>query len=475
MALPVYAQQINELQNKARESLPNPYQKKLFDEISRRRVSMDLDSMARAAAQQTIVWQNETSNAVAKAFSNQIIDNRNDPEKVTGLINNIKGLRVAQASLMGQDATVAANKASAEIDSGLQDAIWTEAHIDPANAERLYNQYAPHMSTDQARERAKALFMPQLQERQVNAAYTDLSTKFNPSDPNVNPNDALNYVRDPKNYAGQITDAQRTTVANTFLGDWHRAGEIARTNQAATDSSFVDAINKNQIGNAEQFNSWKDPATGLPASPKLVQSAIDRSTKTRPANTAEYRQTLVDLSDAVSNRGLTDSTPINQAFLDGKIDKSERANLLGLQDKMQHPEKDPWFKQAESMYKDRYGAGNADAHALYPQFINNLQQNIQEQGLKGHQIYEIAQKMLQDVDKAVVNRYWFKQIPDTGQPAQATQSQNQQVPIEPGAEAWIKKSMSGTSHPATDANIRAAYEQLKAQDPEFYKHWKIGD
>jgi hypothetical protein len=103
---------------------------------------------------------------------------------------------------------------------------------------------------------------------------------------------------------------------------------------------------------------------------------------------------------------LTDSEPINTAYLDGNISGTTRKELLGLQDKMRHPEKDPWFKEAESMYKDRYGENDADAKAMYPQFINNLDQAVKEQNLKGHQIYEMAQKMLTPVDNALMKRSW---------------------------------------------------------------------
>jgi hypothetical protein len=407
-AFPAVQKQMQDLANETAASLDNPMQQKAFNEIARRRMASDLDGMARYAAQQTNSWINQTTDAMGNVYSTRILDNRQDPGAVAGYIENIKNLYAAQGQNSGTPKAIYEAKAAQVIDSALQNAILTEAgdpakgiQGNPANAENLYNQYQQFLSGDQAKQHAQAMYVPKLEEQRVNTVYTDLSSKFNPADPNVNPQDALNYIRDPKNYAGQITDAQRTTVANTFLGDWHRAGEIQKTNQSLADNSFVDAINKGQIAAADQFNAWKDPTTGLPASPKLVQSAIDRSLRGASSNPAN-RQTLVDLSDAVSNRGLTDSAPINQAYLDGKIDKTERTALLGLQDKMQHPERDPWFKQAEQMYKDRYGAGNADAHALYPQFINNLQQNIQEQGLKGHQIYEMAQKMLEPVDNAVV-------------------------------------------------------------------------
>jgi hypothetical protein len=502
-AFPQFQQDMHDLLSQTAQSLPNALQQHTFEEIARRRMSLDLDSMARHAASETNNWVNQTADATGGVYMDRIVDNRNDPNKVQGYVNNINRIYSIRGQELGQNEVTYKAQAANVINAGIAKAVQADLdRDDPESAQNTLNNYGGYLSNTGLKDGLQSKITPRLEAHQINAVTTDLESRFNPNDPNVNRNDAAAFMRDPANYP-QIGEQQRTTVLNNWLGDHNSAVQVRQATQATADNNFIDAINKNQIWNASQFNEWKDPTSGYPASPKLVQSAIERSLRPSKANTEENRQTLVDLSDAVSNRGLTDPAPINQAFLDGKINQANRQALLGLQDKMQHPEKDPWFKQAESMYKDRYGAANADAHALYPQFINNLQQNIQEQNLKGHQIYEMAQKMLNDVDVGIVS-HWFG--PDTtktqpsldfakqwggfpkpdmrSEPQTASATNIQRVPdhegtpspIEPEAEAWVRRELGATStlHVTPD-NVRVRYEQLKAADPQFWKHWKIGE
>jgi hypothetical protein len=435
---------------------------------------------------------------------NRIVDTRNDPNAVAGLVQNINNLYASRGQYTGQDSVVYKTQAAHTVDAGIQKAVQADLERDdPESAQNTFDNYSKYLSGDAVKSSIQSSITPALERSQVNAVTTDLYGKYNPNDPSVNPNTVAAFIRDPKNYP-QIGEAQRTSVLNNFLGDRNRAEQVQSEKQSGADNAFIDAINKNQIGNTSQFNAWTDPTTGLPASPKLVQSAIERSTKSATKNTEENSQTILDLSDGVANRRITDPAPINDAYLKGDISDGKRKELLNLQDLTAHPEKTPWFSQAEQLYQQRYDAKNADAVTMYPQFISQLKQAVLDQNLHGQQIIDTANKMLEPVDKAIISHHFFGEDTYESQPAldfakkwggfavpnmnaigreTLTQTgvrppppgQTESSPMEPEAVAWIRKAWGSNPHEQNDTNIRAAYDQLKAQDPNFYKHWKIGD
>lgn len=70
--------QMQELRNETRAALPNQKQQMMFDSISRRRVEMELDAMARHSEQQNKVWQGETHSSTLKNYRTQAADKFND-------------------------------------------------------------------------------------------------------------------------------------------------------------------------------------------------------------------------------------------------------------------------------------------------------------------------------------------------------------------------------------------------------------
>lgn len=87
-AFPQFQQQINDLRNQTRENL-NPYQQRLFDQRSTRRVEGDLDGMARYAATQTKEWQWNTHNALLNDLIAEAEANYNDPRRVAAVVSQL--------------------------------------------------------------------------------------------------------------------------------------------------------------------------------------------------------------------------------------------------------------------------------------------------------------------------------------------------------------------------------------------------
>ena len=77
-----FQQQMNDLRTQVRSSLPNMMQQKAFDEVSTRRVEMDLDGMARYGAAQTKAWEWNTHTAVMADLTNEAEANWNNPQRL---------------------------------------------------------------------------------------------------------------------------------------------------------------------------------------------------------------------------------------------------------------------------------------------------------------------------------------------------------------------------------------------------------
>jgi hypothetical protein len=78
--MPDYINTMQELRAKVRDQLPNEQQKKLFDEMSRRRVESELDGMARYADTQNKVWRRTSHLSMLDQLSQQAADKHNDEQ-----------------------------------------------------------------------------------------------------------------------------------------------------------------------------------------------------------------------------------------------------------------------------------------------------------------------------------------------------------------------------------------------------------
>jgi hypothetical protein len=86
---PAFQQHISDLRTQTRTNLPNPMQQKAFDEMSTRRVEMDLDGMARYAAAQTKVWQWNTHTAMIENLTAEGEANYNDPYRLKEITDRL--------------------------------------------------------------------------------------------------------------------------------------------------------------------------------------------------------------------------------------------------------------------------------------------------------------------------------------------------------------------------------------------------
>jgi len=408
-----FQQQIKDLASDARASLPNAPQQKLFDEISRRRISADLDLMARHAAAQTAAWHKETANAISDLYGRRIVDTRYDSGKVAGLVQSISTFHRAQNELMGQDKAETDRNAAAAIDKGLSDAVLTEAQTNPTGAKVLYDRYESYMSSDAVRQHVLSHLLPAVRQEQNKSVYKDVLNRFNLTSPDSDISDigaATSWVTDPNNYKDQLADPdRRNDMAKTIQGAWNRARQFHNDNQSQADSSFMDAVAKREIAGLH-LQTWRDPNTGLPASGDIVQAAIEHGANpVRPS--VSDKDTLLSLADDISNRRMTDQKPLYLAYLGNLITDRDFRDMTSLYDTFRDPAKSRWFDSAKRAFYSRYADPdgpnevNPDAITLFPRYLADLDQAIRDQDLKGTQIRDTADKMLQNIDRDLVGQW----------------------------------------------------------------------
>ncbi len=535
VGFPAYQQKMQDLAADVRQGLPNDMQRVRFDEMARHRTQSNLDAMARHQAGQTSQWVAQTGDAMAQTLSRRITDERYDFDYVAGpegLIQNIRNLYASYVRAAGQDPAALGLKAGAAIDKGLSDAVLTEAATNPEGAKMLYDRYAPYMTSNNVRQHVLDYLLPAVRQKQSAAVYNDVAARFNLTDPGSDINAATSWVMDPKNYQGQITDpGQRTDIARAILGEWNRANQVQEQKQSSADSNFTNAVAGRQIAGLE-LQAWRDPKTGFPPSRDILQAAMEHDANPVKPGVSDS-DTLARLTSDIANNRMNGPGPINQAYLQDLISNRDFRDLSGLYDTCRDPARSRWFDYARDAFFARFGdpappsieagasnpgpaasppaasnGATAAATPLFPRYLMDLDQAVREQNLKGMQIRDAADRILKDLDRTYVGQSFGNMgpaptsqenqpstAPETGptlQPDQAAASSEDHgksvlssLPEQPirtdrksapdPAMQWIVSYLS-KNHPAwplTAPNIQAAHDQLKAQDPEFWKHWII--
>lgn len=119
--MPEFITKMQAVRNSARDALPNDMQRKMFDEVSRRRVEMELDGMARYADQQNKVWRHSSYVATLDTFAQQAADKFNDEQT----FGHVLGSAAAEIDRYAVATGASSEVARAELSKFSQKA-WTE-------------------------------------------------------------------------------------------------------------------------------------------------------------------------------------------------------------------------------------------------------------------------------------------------------------------------------------------------------------
>jgi hypothetical protein len=167
---PAYQEQMNDLRSQVRANLPNPMQQKMFDEISTRRMTFELDGMARYAGQQTQVYHKETSDSLLGEFVNDGIDKYNDPKTLQNRENSIAVEAGAYGQQAGQPPEQANLRAQHYIDQMYKGAIERQLQANPQAGIAMYDQYKGKLSGPMQAEIERAI-KPAVELGQAQSAY----------------------------------------------------------------------------------------------------------------------------------------------------------------------------------------------------------------------------------------------------------------------------------------------------------------
>jgi hypothetical protein len=321
----------------------------------------------------------------------------------------------------------------------------------------LYDRYAPYMTSDGVRQHVLTNLLPAVRQNQNAAVYNDVVTRFNLTDPDSDIKAATGWVMDPDNYKGRVADpGQRNDIAKAIQGEWNRVRQIQKDSQSTADTNFTDAVAGRRIAGL-QLQAWRDPKTGLAPSTDILQAAMDHDANpVQPG--ASDRDTLARLASDISNGRMNDPGPINQAYLRNLIDNRDFRDLTGLYDTYRDPARSRWFDYARDAFFARFGdpappsgeaggfesgrgasppaaanGASATATMLFPRYLTDLDQAVREQNLKGMQIRDAADRMLQDLDRMYVGQSFGKMGPaPASQANQPGTAPNSELTLQPG-------------------------------------------
>jgi hypothetical protein len=132
--LPDFQKQIQDLQQTQRAQLQDPIAQRMFDQVSTRRVQMELDGMSRYADQQNKVYQQQASDGMVKSFQQQAVDKWNDPIVFNGMVNSVTAERMSHAAATGQPVEYAKATIAQDVSKMWTDRLQMMANQDPVRA-----------------------------------------------------------------------------------------------------------------------------------------------------------------------------------------------------------------------------------------------------------------------------------------------------------------------------------------------------
>lgn len=480
--LPAVRQQMMDLTGQFSEALPNDYQRSLFNQMSNGRMNSDLSGLARHAAASLDQWKIDTAGAISDAAARRIGDNIYDFDKVAGpdgLINGIRRMSEAGSGVTAEDRPVSGLRAAGSIDKGLSDAILNEAQSNPKGAKLLYDQYQQFFSSDAVRDHVLGNLSPILSNALKTDAFNDTIAKFGavgppagaaaasggvpPLDPDAAHGSALNgataHVMDLSNYPDLDPD-QRSEVARAVRAELNQQSRTRDDSQkAANDNLQVGAISGSIT--PEQLLSWRDPKTGLSASPQTVNDVGEwLANPIRAANSNP--DALAGLAKDIAWRRLTDAAPINDAFRSGDINQADWMHMRDLFETGQDPTKSRWFDYAKDAFNARYAdpaspnGVSADAMKVFPSFLMDLNGTVRDQDLKGTQVRDLTNKMLNDVNNL---------LPPPRDAGSSSSDNSSPFGL------WVAQRLGAAGKVVSDDTIKTAGEKLTNLYPDIDKNY----
>jgi hypothetical protein len=142
-------------------------------------------------------------------------------------------------------------------------------------------------------------------------------------------------------------------------------------------------------------------------------SAKGREAAVRWINSDEAKRNRTDqtlygkLVSDIDAHKITDPDDLN-GYLAAGLGKSDYHQLRNMIETQRDPDKAPDLKYAKEAFFSKYSVSGQlpdSVRSLYPRFISQYEEQVRKQTLKGGATHELADRMLQDVDKAVIHSW----------------------------------------------------------------------
>ena len=136
--MPAFTKQIEDLRNQQRDQLQDPIAQRMFDQVSTRRVQMELDGMARYSDQQNKVYQTAASDGMVRSFQQQAADKWNDPIAFNGMVQSVESERMSHAAATGMPVEYAKAQIQKDTSEMWKSRLQMMANQDPVAAYQLF-------------------------------------------------------------------------------------------------------------------------------------------------------------------------------------------------------------------------------------------------------------------------------------------------------------------------------------------------
>jgi hypothetical protein len=289
--------------------------------------------------------------------------------------------------------------------------------------------------------------------------------------------------------------------------------------QKGVNDTFMEAVRNEKVP-AEQFDTWADKKTGLRPSEQTREHASTWVNSDEAKRNRTDPELYAKLYSDIDSFRITNPDDLNRYVADGlgKSDlKGLREHIAAVNDP-DHPAHSglSYAKFAfATHFADPNGPGgvNSEAVKLEARFITQYVHMIKEQGLKGGKTHELADQMLQDVDKQVISswRGWragtaleyaqswgawpeprinegvtgrlplpgqsptfpaVERIEPTEKTALPDKTAKGNAVVKEGWD-FATEAVKRSGAPADPKNTEYFYDHYFGQDPEFYKHFKF--
>ena len=363
--MPTFIEGMQKIQQETSQSLPNDRQRHLFNSMSRKRVEMELDGMARYADTQNKVWQEETFKSTLTNLATDAADKHNDEQafgRTLGIASfNIEKYAIdhgkssewikAQSQQFGSDAAVSRVERMITDNPESADA-WYKANagmIDPKHRPLLEHQL-------------KAAIMPYQVDRKVNDAMgpdadgvIQRAISGNaPFPAQGSEKNGITYVSAPDEATAQVIAADMTSKGKKFNievgnespthprdiaameGYW-----IGKATEGVTDPIERDAIVnkvKSRVSTLKQIQTGIQNQAHSALTDLMMQNNYNDVREL--TSTPQGRQAWALISPE-SQRGFVAWSDQNQRKAEGKPSKINAALELDLGQRIHLPPNDP--------------------------------------------------------------------------------------------------------------------------------------